>query len=143
MPSPPPPTDQPPSQQQRTLNDTPVEVAVIGSGVCGVLAAAALRQRDGARVRVLEASPAGAGGVWRTTANHYSTLQVSFFVLFLFLHSLFGSGKEKREGNAVLLEMREKKKKEKKQDSPVSKNKPFSFPISSHLHLFLSPSLSS
>ena len=74
----PPPTSTSASTTEppRILDDTPVEVAIIGSGVCGVLAAAALRRRDGARVRVLEASPEGAGGVWRTTANAYSTLQV-------------------------------------------------------------------
>lgn len=74
----PPPTSSPYSGEERPriLDDTPVEVAIIGSGVCGVLAAATLRQKDGARMPVLEASPAGAGGVWRTTANNYSTLQV-------------------------------------------------------------------
>lgn len=86
--SPPPPP--PPS---RILDDVPVEVAVIGSGICGVLAAATLRDREGARVRVLEASPEGAGGVWRTTANAYSTLQVcsAFFLLpvFFCVSSLF------------------------------------------------------
>ena len=73
----------PEPESERILDDTPVEVAVIGSGVCGVLAAAELRRRDGAQVRVLEASPEGAGGVWRTTANQYSTLQVRGISLFL------------------------------------------------------------
>ena len=49
----------PEPESERILDDTPVEVAVIGSGVCGVLAAAELRRRDGAQVRVLEASPEG------------------------------------------------------------------------------------
>lgn len=77
-----PPTSSP-SEAPRILDDIPVEVAIIGSGVCGVLAAATLRQKDGARVHVLEASPVGAGGIWRTTANDYSTLQVRLFLFSL------------------------------------------------------------
>jgi len=109
MPSPPTTAvEEPP----RILDDTPVEVAVIGSGVCGVLAAAALRQRDGARVRVLEAAPRG-GGVWRTTANRYSTLQVLVFPylsLSLSLSVIFFDGEEREkgeEGGAPALEEEE------------------------------------
>jgi len=65
MPPPPPP---------RTRDPIPVDVAVVGGGVSGTLAAAALA-RDGATVRLLDAAPAP-GGVWRTAANSYSTLQV-------------------------------------------------------------------
>jgi cation diffusion facilitator CzcD-associated flavoprotein CzcO len=115
MPSPPTTAvEEPP----RILDDTPVEVAVIGSGVCGVLAAAALRQRDGARVRVLEAAPRG-GGVWRTTANRYSTLQVLVFPylslsLSLSLSSFLMEKKERRERReARLLSKRRRWKKKK------------------------------
>ena len=94
MPSPPPP--EPP----RILDDTPVEVAIIGSGVCGVLSAATLRQKDGARVRVFEASPDGAGGVWRTTANSYSTLQVIRVFIFFYPSILFLGRKRERESAA-------------------------------------------
>lgn len=103
----------------RILDDVPVEVAVIGSGVCGVLAAATLRERDGARVRVLEASPEGAGGVWRTTANSYSTLQVRVLLRLssIYSHRKRREEKRKREKEGEANTGRKEKKKKKNRRS--------------------------
>ena len=118
-----PPTTSTSPEPPRILDECPVEVAIIGSGVCGVLAAASLRETEGAKVRVLEASSAGAGGVWRTTANSYSTLQVrlcfySFsFSLSLSLYSFLIKTERNRGGGrgtrALLLKSRRKRKTER------------------------------
>jgi len=56
-----------------------VEVAIIGGGLCGTLAAAELVAKDGASVLVLDAAPPStpAGGVWATAANAHSRLQAA------------------------------------------------------------------
>jgi hypothetical protein len=76
------PADAPPESARTASSVTthpPVEVAIIGGGLCGTLAAAELTGRDGARVVVLEASPRATplGGVWATAANGHSHLQAA------------------------------------------------------------------
>ena len=58
----------------------PVEVLIIGAGLCGTLAAAELMGKDGATVLLLDAAPASTtapGGVWATAANAHSRLQAA------------------------------------------------------------------
>jgi len=59
---------------QETIDFTETDVAIVGAGVVGVIAAKRMQER-GIQYKVLERQH-DFGGVWHTHGNNHSTLQV-------------------------------------------------------------------
>lgn len=62
------------NEVQETFDCTETDVAIVGAGVVGVIAAKRMQERR-IQYKVLERQH-DFGGVWHTHGNNYSTLQV-------------------------------------------------------------------